>query len=295
LRNSFKEYSDFLHSEYRIHGKLLIHGSSAFHGVAMYEQNIVTALLLTTAAGLSTGIGSAIAYFIRNPKTIYLSFSLGLSAGVMIYISFMELLPSAIQEIGEPWAVLTFFGGIALIGVIDAAIPEAENPHEYKEPAEIETLREGTASSQLMRTGVLTALAIGIHNFPEGLATFGMALSNVDLGAIVAVAIAIHNIPEGISVSVPIFYATQSRQKAALYSFLSGMAEPVGAVIGLVILLPFLSPGLLASLLALVGGIMVYISVDELLPLAHRYGHGHIVIEGIVLGMGIMAVSLLLL
>ncbi|MBU7014442.1 MAG: zinc transporter ZupT [Theionarchaea archaeon] len=261
----------------------------------MYQQNIMIALLLTTAAGLSTGIGSAIAYFIRNPRTIFLSFSLGLSAGVMIYVSFMELLPSAVHEIGEPWAVLTFFGGIALIGVIDRAIPEAENPHEYKGPAEIPGLGEGHVSNQLMRTGVLTALAIGIHNFPEGLATFGMALSNTNVGVIVAVAVAIHNIPEGISVSVPIFYATQSRQKAALYSFFSGLAEPVGAAVGLVVLLPFLSPGLLASLLALVGGIMVYISVDELLPLAHQYGHGHLVIQGIVLGMGIMAVSLLLL
>ncbi|MBU7041065.1 MAG: ZIP family metal transporter, partial [Theionarchaea archaeon] len=176
----------------------------------MYQQNIITALLLTTAAGLSTGIGSAIAYFIRNPKMKYLSFSLGLSAGVMIYISFMELLPSAIQGIGEPWAVLIFFGGIALIGVIDWLIPESKNPHDYKGPAEIEIPGGGSASSQLMRTGVLTAIAIGIHNFPEGLATFGMALTNVNLGAIVAVAVAIHNIPEGISVSVPIFYATKS-------------------------------------------------------------------------------------
>jgi ZIP family zinc transporter len=258
----------------------------------MYEDigSVGTALFLTTMAGLSTGIGSAIAYFIKKPKMIYLSFSLGLSAGVMIYVSFMELLPGAIEGIGEAQGVAAFFTGIVLIGVIDLAIPEAENPHEYKELSDMELQNQ-----TLMRTGVLTALAIGIHNFPEGLATFGLALSDAKLGAIIAVAIAIHNIPEGISVSVPIYYATKNKNKAALYSFLSGMAEPVGALIGFAILLPFLSEGLLASLLAFVGGIMVYISVDELLPLAHRYGHGHSVIIGIVLGMVIMAVSLLML
>ncbi len=257
----------------------------------MYEIGPVgTALFLTTMAGLSTGIGSAIAYFIRKPKMVYLSFSLGLSAGVMIYVSFMELLPSAIEGVGEAWGIVAFFAGIILIGVIDLAIPEAENPHEYKQLSDMK-VRDQT----LMRTGVLTALAIGIHNFPEGLATFGMALSNVRLGAIIAVAIAIHNIPEGISVSVPIYYATNNRRKAAIYSLLSGMAEPVGAVIGFIVLLPFLSEGLLASLLAFVGGIMIYISVDELLPLAHKYGHGHAVILGIVLGMAVMALSLLML
>jgi ZIP family zinc transporter len=258
----------------------------------MYEGiEIGVALLLTTVAGLSTGIGSAIAYFIKKPKMIYLSFSLGFSAGVMIYVSFMELLPKAIEGVGEVFGIAAFFIGIILIGFIDMVVPEAENPHEYKELPPQEASKDAT----LMRAGMLTALAIGIHNFPEGLATFGLALTNVKLGVIVALAVAIHNIPEGISVSVPIFYATGNRSKAALYSFLSGMAEPIGAVIGFLILLPFLSEGLLASLLALVSGIMVYISVDELLPMAYRYGHGHAVMEGIVLGMVLMAVSLLIL
>ena len=146
-----------------------------------------------------------------------------------------------------------------------------------------------------MRTGLFTALAIGIHNFPEGLATFGATLNNVHVGFMIALAIAIHNIPEGISVSVPIFYATGDRKKAFIYSFLSGIAEPIGAIIGFLILLPFLSEGLIASLMAFVAGIMVYISVDELLPMAHRYGHSHAVIIGIVLGMFIMALSLVML
>ncbi|MBN1637316.1 MAG: ZIP family metal transporter, partial [Deltaproteobacteria bacterium] len=186
-------------------------------------ENVLAAFLLTVFAGLSTGIGSAIAYLIKKPKTIYLSFSLGFSAGVMIYISFMELLSGSFKTIGEGWGLLSFFIGIACIGLIDIAIPELENPHDFKELSDIDN---GTLDFSLMRTGLFTALAIGIHNFPEGLATFAAALSDIRVGAIVAIAIAIHNIPEGISVSVPIFYATGDRHKAFLYSFLSGMAEP---------------------------------------------------------------------
>jgi len=254
--------------------------------------NIGLAVLLTVIAGLSTGIGSAIAYSIKKPRISYLSFSLGLSAGVMIYISFMELLPGALQTVGEIWGLFTFFAGIAAIGLIDMLIPEPENPHEYHGLDEPMARRE---TSQLMRTGLLTALAIGIHNFPEGLATFASALSDLRLGLFVAIAIAIHNIPEGIAVSVPIFYATLSKRKAFFYSFLSGVSEPAGAVIGYLILLPFLTPAVLAATLAFIAGVMVYISLDELLPMAHHYGHGHLAIIGTVLGMLIMAVSLLTL
>lgn len=254
--------------------------------------NVGLALLLTVIAGLSTGIGSTIAYFIRKPKIAYLSFSLGLSAGVMIYISFMELLPNALEAVGEFRGLVVFFIGIAVMGLIDWLVPEHENPHNY------EGLNEPAASpetKQLMRTGLLMALAIAIHNFPEGLATFASTLSDVRLGIFITIAISIHNIPEGIAVSVPIFYATSNRKKAFFYSFLSGLSEPVGAVIGYLILLPFLTPVVLATVLAFVAGVMVYISLDELLPMAHRYGHGHLVIIGIVLGMLIIAVSLLLL
>jgi ZIP family zinc transporter len=256
-------------------------------------ENIIPAFLLTVFAGLSTGIGSAIAYFIRKPKITYLSFSLGVSAGVMIYISFMELLPEAFETVGEIWGLAAFFIGIGIIALIDMLIPEPENPHEFAgidEPAIVHK-----ENSRLMRTGLFMALAIGVHNFPEGLATFASALGNLKLGIFIAVAIAIHNIPEGIAVSVPIFYATGNKNKAFFYSFLSGVSEPVGAIVGYFILRPFLTPGFLAGLMAFVAGIMVYISLDELLPMAHRYGHGHLVIAGIILGMLIMAVSLLML
>ena len=257
------------------------------------SANVGMALALTAIAGLSTGIGSTIAYFIRKPKITYLSFSLGVSAGVMIYISFMELLPEASEAVGEFWGLAAFFMGIGVIGLIDMLIPEPENPHEFAgidEPAVVHK-----ENSRLMRTGLFMALAIGIHNFPEGLATFASALGNVKLGVFIAIAIAIHNIPEGIAVSVPIFYATGNKNKAFFYSFLSGVSEPVGAIVGYLILMPFLTAGVLAGLMAFVAGVMIYISLDELLPMAHRYGHGHLVIAGIVTGMFIMAVSLLLL
>jgi len=254
--------------------------------------NVGAALGLTMVAGLSTGIGSAIAYFIKRPKIVYLAFALGLSAGVMVYISFMEMLPDAMETMGDGWALLVFFVGIAVMALVDLLVPEPENPHNY---ADLEEPTAAHGSHKLMRTGLFTALAIAVHNFPEGLATFAAALSDVRLGAFIAMAIAIHNIPEGIAVSVPIFYATQDKNKAFLYSFLSGLSEPAGALIGYLLLMPFLTPMVLAGTLAFVAGVMIYISLDELLPTAHRYGHGHLVIGGVVLGMLIMAVSLLML
>lgn len=254
--------------------------------------NVGIAMLLTLIAGLSTGIGSGIAYFIRKPKMIYLSFSLGFSAGVMIYVSFVELLPQALDHIGEASGVTAFFLGVLFIGAIDMVIPESENPHSYSGLPEKAGSR---GDDSLMRAGLFTAFAIAVHNFPEGLATFGIALSDLRLGMAVALAIAIHNIPEGISVSIPILYASKNKNKAFVYSFLSGAAEPLGALIGFLILMPFISEGVLCALLGFVAGIMVYISLDELLPIAHRYGHNHTVIIGVVLGMLLMALSLMML
>jgi ZIP family zinc transporter len=253
-------------------------------------ENAGPAILLTTIAGLSTGIGSAIAYFIRRPKTTYLSFLLGLSAGVMIYISFMELLPDALKAVNAVWGLVAFFGGTAFIGLIDMLVPQAENPHHYEVFANFGT---GKPDKALMRTGLMTALAIVIHNIPEGLATFTITLSDIKLGVFIAIAIAIHNIPEGIAVSVPVFYATGNRSKAFFYSFLSGISEPFAAGIAWLVLTPFLSETFLAFVLAFTAGVMVYISLDEILPTAHRYGQSHLVIVGVILGMLIMAVSLL--
>jgi ZIP family zinc transporter len=263
------------------------------------DINVGFALLLTLLAGLSTGIGSLVAFFIRKPNTSYLSLLLGLSAGVMVYISFTELLGTAIEDVGFLKANIAFFIGIIAFALVDILIP-----HSYEEesasdhPFGLEDKSKGKPMSMaaLKRGGIFIALGIAIHNFPEGLITFSAAATgDMSLGIMIAVAVALHNIPEGIAVSVPILYSTGSRKKAFGYSFLSGLAEPVGALIGFLILMPFLSPDILSMTLAFVAGIMVYISLDEILPMAHSYGREHLVIIGIVAGMAIMALSLLLL
>lgn len=265
-------------------------------------SNVTFAFLLTVLAGLSTGLGSCIAFFAKRTNTKFLSFSLGLSAGVMIYISMIEIFFKAkisLEEAlgvrdGNIVTVLAFFGGMAFIAIIDKLIPSYENPHEVNLQQDIENGVLPNDFEKLKKAGIFMAVAIAIHNFPEGLATFISALKSPSLGIPIAVAIAIHNIPEGISVSVPIFYATGSRKKAFLYSFLSGLAEPLGALIGYFILLQFITDTVMGILFAGVAGIMVFISFDELLPAAHKYGDHHISIYGLISGMIIMAISLIL-
>lgn len=266
----------------------------------MESSNILFAFGLTLFAGLSTGIGSALAFFTKKTNTKFLSVSLGFSAGVMIYVSFVEIFfkanQSLIEVLGEEkgwWVtVAAFFGGILLIALIDRLIPSGENPHEIKK---VEDMEAGRSKSKLMRMGLFTALAIGIHNFPEGLATFTAALNDPELGIAIAIAIAIHNIPEGIAVSVPVYFATGSRKKAFTLSFLSGLAEPVGALVGYLILMPIMTDTVFGILFAGVAGIMVFISLDELLPAAREYGEHHLSIYGLLAGMAVMALSLLLL
>ena len=283
--------------------------------------------LLTLFAGLSTGIGSLIAFAAKKTNKRFLSLSLGFSAGVMIYVSMIEIFGKAkvslMAELGEKggaWAtVAAFFGGIFLIAIIDKVIPSEENPHEAKgviadckhtkgekceqcaarehcevKAGDIEEESEAPHKTKLMRMGVFTALAIAVHNFPEGLATFVSALQDPSIAIPIVAAIAIHNIPEGIAVSVPIYQATGSRKRAFVYSFLSGLAEPVGALIGWLILMPVMNDVVFGIIFAGVAGIMVFISVDELLPAAREYGEHHISIYGLIAGMMVMAVSLLL-
>ena len=262
---------------------------------------VVIAFLLTLLAGLSTGIGGLIAFFTKKTNTKALSFALGLSAGVMIYVSFVDLFPESgtllaggLGSIPGPYVVaLSFFMGIAIALLIDRAVPGHENPHEIHMVEEMDKVTP-TKCNNLMRVGIFVALAIAIHNFPEGIATFASALSDISIGIPIAIAIAIHNIPEGIAVSMPIFCATGSRTKAMVYSFLSGLAEPLGALIGFAVLFPFLTDAVLGMLLAAVAGIMVFISLDQLLPAAREYGHHHLAVYGLISGMAVMAVSILL-
>lgn len=267
----------------------------------MNTENVLFALALTLFAGLSTGIGSAMSLLSKKFSPKFLAVSLGFSAGVMIYVSLVDIFPKAKDSLslafgdkqGHLLTVIAFFAGIALIAIIDKLIPSYENPHEIKNIEKLNDTPEN--QKKLMRMGLFSALAIAIHNFPEGLATFMAAMTDPTLGISIAVAVAIHNIPEGIAVSVPIYYATKSRKKAFWYSFLSGLAEPVGAIIGYFILLHFFNDATFGMIFAGVAGIMIYISLDELLPTAEEYGEHHVAIGGLIAGMAVMATSLLLL
>jgi ZIP family zinc transporter len=306
-------------------------------------MNVWIALGLTVFAGMATGIGSVLAFFTKRTNKRFLSIATGFSAGVMLYVSFVEIFFKGFDALTEAYGdragywinVLSFFAGIVVIGVIDNLIPAAENPHEPHSEAERAPLRNPATAerapaavgaqyhavaqpasqqdavgthdhevreNELMRMGLFTALAIAIHNFPEGLATFLAALQDPSVGAAIAIAIALHNIPEGISVSVPIYYATGNRGKAFMYSVLSGLSEPVGAGLAYLILRVLVGgttgvipPQIMGILFAGVAGVMVYISLDELLPTSRAYGKGHDSLYGLMAGMVVMAVSLVLM
>ncbi|PKL03204.1 MAG: zinc transporter ZupT, partial [Spirochaetae bacterium HGW-Spirochaetae-9] len=264
---------------------------------------ILFAFGLTIFAGMATGVGSLMSFFSKkfNPK--FLAGALGFSAGVMIYVALIEIffkakvaLEGALGAKPGYWATTgAFFGGIAIIALIDKLIPSYENPHEiHKQPGGKVSAKDAE-DPRLLRMGFFSALAIAIHNFPEGLATFMGALADPRLGISIAVAIAIHNIPEGVAVSVPIYYATKSRKKAFWLSLLSGVSEPIGALLGFFLLRQWFNDVTFGVVFAAVAGIMVYISLDELLPTAEEYGEHHVAIGGVIAGMVVMALSLVLL
>ncbi len=278
-------------------------------------NEIIFAFVITVFAGLSTGIGSALAFYTKQTNKKFLSASLGFSAGVMIYVSLVEIFVKARTSLegilGESQGflvtTLAFFGGIALIALIDKFVPSYENPHEMHDLSKIKDLKEleksegyeitskeNSDNHALMRMGLFSALAIAIHNFPEGIATFVGALQDPAMGVSIAVAIAIHNIPEGIAVSVPVYFATGDKKKAFKLSFLSGLSEPIGAIVGYFLLMQFFNDLIFGIIFAGVAGIMVYISLDELLPTAEKYGEHHVAIYGLIAGMAVMALSLIL-
>jgi len=270
----------------------------------MPTENLLLAFGLTLFAGLSTGIGSLLALFTKTTNKKFLSVALGFSAGVMVYVSFVEIFVKGKEsitielgeELGYTVTVIAFFAGILITALIDKIVPNAENPHEIKLVEDMnKTELKDLEKMKLMRMGVFSALAIAIHNFPEGLVTFMATLNDPSVGVAIAIAVAIHNIPEGIAVSIPIYFATGSRLKAFGYSFLSGLAEPVGAIVGYLLLAPYMTELMFGVIFTAVAGVMVYISLDELLPAAQQYEEHHYSITGFVFGMLIMAVSLILL
>ena len=279
------------------------------------DQRAAFALLLTLLAGLSTGIGSLLGLLNRRFSPRVLALSLSFSAGVMIQVSFVEIFPKArfalAQALGARagyiWTTIAFFGGIAVMAALDQVLPNhamvlpaADDPCDPADPTDpgadhTHTPSDSAHANNLMRMGLFSALAIAIHNFPEGLATFVAALNNPRLGLGIALAIAIHNIPEGLAISAPIHYATGNRSQAFWLSFASGLAEPLGALLGYGLLRSVMTPLALGVIFASVGGVMVYISLDELLPAARRYGTHHLMIAGVIAGMLVMSVSLVLL
>ena len=247
-------------------------------------DTIVIAFLFSLSAGLSTGLGSLAAFFIKDFKHKHLSLLMGFSAGVLIQISFVELLFSAVIEAGFLTANIAFFTGIATIALIEFLIP-----HEYEEE---HLSQKEKKNKKLMKTGVLVSAGIIIHNFPEGIVTLFGTIKDPHLGLVLLVAIALHNIPEGISVSTPIYYATKNRKKALLWSLLSGLSEPIGAFIGFFVLMPFITPFVINLALAFVAGIMVFISFDELLPLSLSNEEAHLAITNLFIGMLTMSAIL---
>ena len=262
----------------------------------MSEHTVLLAFGLTLIAGLATGIGSLIALIAKRTNTKFLCASLGFSAGVMIYVSFMDIIPIAKEELtshlgdkaGMLSLLLAFFGGMGLITLIDFLIPKKNNPHELHDVEEMS--KPSRRQKSLYRVGVLVALSLVLHNFPEGIAVFTSAMtSGFSVAIPITIAIAIHNIPEGIAVSVPIYHATGNKRKAFWFSFLSGLAEPLGALVAYLFLMPFWSPFINGIVMAAVAGIMVYISLDELLPASKKYGEHHLSISGLIAGMIVIA------
>ena len=261
------------------------------------EGNYINAFLLTLFAGLATGIGGLAIMFIRKFSPKVLSAALGFSAGVMIFLSFNEIIPEAgeMLKVNFPhnynWIVyLGFIIGIIVAILIDYFLPDHIDAEELMHP-DIPSHNK----HMLKRAGLFTAIAICVHNFPEGMATFLTTTQNFALGLSVAVAIAIHNIPEGIAVALPIYQVTGKKRYAMLYAALSGITEPIGALVGMFIFGLFLPQILIGALMAAVAGIMIYIAFDTLLPLAKEYGNWHLSMIGIVSGILFIWISLILI
>ncbi len=257
---------------------------------------------LTLAAGLATALGGLVVFQKRQPSQVFFASALGFSAGVMLWVSFLEIIPKATAYFTESfgavkaqwYAVAAVFAGIAVIGVIDRLVPDAVNPHEPVLDASNEFDEDRNRAQAFRKMGFMMALAIGIHNFPEGFATFIAGTNDLQIALPIAVAIAVHNIPEGIAVAIPIWQSTGSRASGFKWATITGLAEPIGALVGFALLAPFMGPTTMGICFAMIAGVMVFISIDELLPTAIATGKHHAAIYGLIVGMAVMAMSLLL-
>lgn len=264
------------------------------------QNNFGIAFSLTMLAGLTTAVGGAIAFITKKDNLKTLSLGLGFSAGVMIFISLVDIIPNS-EKLLQPnfpgsfrWLVyLGFIIGLLVSVLIDYFLPDHVDTEELLHPDDEKLSAHN--HYKLKRAGFMTAIAICIHNFPEGMATFLTTTQDLTLGIPVALAIAIHNIPEGIAVALPIYHATGKKRYAMLYAALSGITEPIGALAGMFIFGLFVPQVMVGVLMAAVAGIMTYISFDTLLPLAKEYGNWHLSIVGIMSGIMFIWLSLILL
>ena len=268
------------------------------------NPDIVLSIILATLAGLSTGIGGLMSVLFKKTDTKALSIMLGFSAGIMIYISFIELYQESQTNLcdihgpvnGKMLTALSFFFGITLMALINEFIPEANHPHRERRIDPLHKLNISCSSrntGKLMKTGVFTAIAVTLHNFPEGIASYVSTMKNSVLGISIALAIAIHNIPEGIAISIPVYYSTGSRKKAFLTALFSGLSEPLGAIAAMAVLGRLITDTMFGIIFGAVAGIMVYISLDELLPTSREYGERNLSLLGLILGMAVMAISVI--
>lgn len=258
----------------------------------MFSEDVLIAFGVCIAAAAATMIGALTIFSAQKENTRLLAFGLAFAGGAMVYISLVEIFWKSLSDFSVIfedkqayiYATLAFFGGVFLIAMIDRLIP---NPHNA-------LTVESQDKTVLKRVGLMAALAITAHNFPEGAATFFATLEEPVVGSSLAFAIAVHNIPEGVSIAIPVYYATQSKKSAFFACGLSALAEPVGALVGYLILSSFLTPFTFAIIFGVIAGVMVFLAMDELLPTAKRYSTGHDAVYGMVIGMACIALSLVL-
>lgn len=253
----------------------------------MNHLGALHALLLSLGAGLSTLLGALVVVFVKKRSEKLVPVSLGFAAGVMLSVSFTDMFPAALNaltgwagpKLGTIYTVLALIVGVLIAAGLDKLVPHEKNT-------------TGEAShGNMYRLGMMSTLAIAVHNFPEGIATFTAGISDTALGFSIAIAIALHNIPEGITVAMPVYYATGNRKKALLYTFVSGISEPIGALLAYFVLMPFLNDLVLGVVFAIVVGIMLYIVIEELIPASRQYGLTRIALIATFAGICLMPLT----
>lgn len=286
---------------------------------SLFSPPVLVAFAITFAAGMATVLGSLLVIWAQRTNTRLLAFGLAFSGGAMVYVSLVEIFVKANESFAKTadaqtaymYATLFFFAGVAILFAIDRFVP---NPHTGLDEKQVRSAALDAApnnggeapaafsdgqpptkqNAALARIALLAAMAITLHNLPEGLATFFATLDNPTVGLSLAIAIAVHNIPEGVSIAIPVYYASGSKTKAVAATAISGLAEPVGALIGYIALASFLSPFVFGAVFAVIAGAMVFLALDELLPAARVYTRGHETVYGMLAGMGAIAMSLIL-